>query len=46
MGDEPAEEGKIRRDAADLGLSEGVSEPCECLGPVGPCAISFAIIGS
>ncbi len=32
MCDEPAEEGKVRRHAADLGLGERVAEPRERLG--------------
>ena len=36
MGDEPAQEGQVRRDAADLGLGKRVSEPRERLGPRRP----------
>ena len=36
MRDEPAEERKVRRDAADLGLRQRIAEPGERLGPRRP----------
>ena len=45
--DEPAQERQVRRDATDLGLGEARrASRASASTRVGPCAISFAIIGS